>query len=51
MFFNFALTDDLVGGEDVETYIASLEIVGNSAVQLGSQSTTQVFVKDDDGMF
>ena len=51
VFFSFGLTDDLVGGEDVETYIASLEIVGNSTVQLNSQSTTQVFVKDNDGMF
>ena len=51
VFFDFTLTDDLVGGEDVETYVASLEIVGILAVQLGSQSTTQVFVKDDDGMF
>ena len=51
VLFSFALTDDLIGGEDVETYVASLEIVGNSTVQLGSQSTTQVFVKDDDGMF
>ena len=50
IFFDFALTDDLVGGEDVETYIASLEIVGASVVQLGSRTSTQVFVEDNDGM-
>ena len=50
IFFDFALTDDDFLGEDVETYIASLEIVGDSIIELGSQATTQVLVLDNDGI-
>ena len=48
--FNFDLTDDIVGLEDVESYIASLQLVGSPAgVELGATTETTVFVTDDDG--
>ncbi len=46
----FTLTDDEVALEAIESYIGSLDIVGNpEGVTLGMIDTTTVNVQDDDG--
>ena len=50
--FYFDLTDDNVGLEAVESYIASLQIVGSPlGIQTGSLVQTTVIVEDDDRKF
>ncbi len=46
----FTLTDDDIALEAIESYIGSLDIVGNpEGVTLGMVDTTTVNVRDDDG--
>ena len=50
IMFNFALTDDNIGLEAVESYVASLQLVGSPVgVELGTTIETTVVVEDDDG--
>lgn len=53
IFFDIPLSDDEVGLEALESYAASLELVGGmaDAVSLGDLNETTIFVEDDDGTF
>ena len=50
--FNFDLTNDNVGLEALESYVASLQLVGSPlGIQTGSLVQTTVNVEDDDRKF
>ena len=50
--FDFTITDDDIGLEADESYVATLELVDSpDGVSLGNLSKTLVTVVDDDGMY